>query len=147
MTGTMIQFLNKWLFSILGFVILFNYQNCAPGTGAQGDAALEAAMPADVIDHISTGQIELRLNKVVLAASDDSFNIDGKCEDEGSIMAWNLWDQQNVLVEKGRVACVNKSFNVVFEGAADIKCGESFIFSVNLGAKSGDKITVEKSCQ
>lgn len=145
MSGTRVQLFNKWLFTVLGFVVLFNYQNCAKQNGV--DPSIEAAMPVDVIDHLKVGQVKLALNKVVLSAKEDTFKLDGFCQSEGSIMAWNLWDPNNELLEKGHVECVNNAFSVVFEGAQEIKCGVSYTFAVNLGAKSADKMNLEKNCQ
>ncbi|MCM2280273.1 MAG: hypothetical protein NDI61_00345 [Bdellovibrionaceae bacterium] len=150
---------HKWsrysVLSMLGFLLLFQYQNCAPtpaGSSAIGDvkvALQQQGSPVDVIDQINEGKLAFATNQPIAIAAGESggmITLPGTCDPDqsGATLRWTVRDEAAAELGEGFVSCQDGAFTVTLS-KDDFDCG-SFHLVAQLGVAESPAVTITRQC-
>ena len=134
----------------LGFLMLFQYQNCAPAAG--GSRSLSSSNDNGVvttIDNVNlTTGVAFTQSKVQVASSDQPTVIDGDCAtaQEGAVLGWNVHDADGRMRESGYAQCEQGHFQVEMAPANELECDQTYDVSAQLASGSGGHVEVSRDC-
>jgi hypothetical protein len=153
----------RWLGSIglLGLLLLFSHQNCAPAGGVSSVSSTAAALSATG----STSQIQLTdegESSAALSFSSASAvltegalqnNVVGVCspQQQGALLAWDVQPVETggslgAQVLNGYATCTSGTFTVALGASSQLTCGVSYRLTAQLGVASPGVITVSVPC-
>jgi len=154
----------RWLGSIglMGLLLLFSQQNCAPAGGVSNVSSTVAAVSAtgseSQIQLPDEGESSAALSfshaSAVLTAGAPQNNVDGVCssEQQGSILSWNVQPVEadgslGTQVVNGFATCQSSGFTVQLGAASQLTCGVSYRLTAQLGLASPGIINLSVPCQ
>jgi hypothetical protein len=134
----------------LGFLMLFQYQNCAPAMQTVDMAKVsEEGLPVSTIDDVSgsTGVTFIQ-DKVQLVTNDQPTVLEGSCDtrQEGAILGWRVHDGDDNELERGYAVCEQGRFEVEMVPASVLECDKSYHLTAKLGVGSAGHLELERNC-
>jgi hypothetical protein len=135
------------LYVLLGFIMV-QYQNCAPGQNFDQNFELADGLShgVDAINPIRIGEISFVQEKLSLADREETVEARGLCEQSGSIISWQLVDDQGAAIDRGLSECDQGIFVVSLGEGWKSFCDETFVLEAKLGAKASSRMLVEALC-
>jgi hypothetical protein len=133
----------------LGFIMLFQYQNCAPATGARDLSTSSDNGLVTTIDDVnaSTGLAFVQ-SKVQVASSDQPTLIDGACasNQSGAVLGWKVHDADGNMMESGYSVCDQGKFQVEMAPANQLECDQPYDVSARLGSGQSGHVELSRDC-
>jgi hypothetical protein len=135
----------------MGLIMLFQYQNCAPASGARSMNAYSSNDNGVVttIDDVNaaTGVAFLQ-SKVQVASSDQPTVIEGECAaiQEGAVLGWKVHDDMGHMRETGYSQCEQGHFQVEMAPSNELECDKSYEVSAQLAAGVGGHVELQRDC-
>lgn len=123
----------------LGFLMLFQYQNCAPAAGVNALSSSKAngGGTVTIIDNMNlTSGLTFSNPSVVAPPSNAATVIDGACsvEQERSVLGWSVTNSSGTQMQKGNSVCSGGKFKVEMAPSNQMECGESYTLQASFGA-------------
>ncbi len=129
----------------LGFVMVFQFQNCAP---APGGAASDDSSPVHAINPVNgSSALRFAYEKVQVTDASESTVLEGECDRiaEGTVVDWDVQEGQTG-VTAGSVACDRGRFQVEIAPDRELECGKTYDVSARLDDGTEGRTQVEKVC-
>lgn len=134
----------------LGFLMLFQYQNCAPSmqsidmAKATGDSS-----PVSTIDDVNaTTAVSFVHEKIEVTSNDAPTVIQGACDmkQDGAILGWRVHDAEDNELQRGYSVCEQGQFEVEMVPASELECEKSYHVTAKLGLGSAGHMELERRC-
>ncbi len=133
----------------LGFMMLFQYQNCAPSSGARNLNSHNDNGIVTAIDDVnaSTGLVFVS-SKVQVASSDQPTVINGACSlsQSGAVLGWKVHDSNGNMMESGYSVCDQEKFQVQMAPANELECDQPYDVSAQLAAGQTGHVELSRDC-
>ena len=131
---------------LLGFAMLFQYQNCAPAPG--GDSASDSLSVNDIGPSTHTSALRFTYSKVQVSDQTPSTVLDGECDRiaEGTIVGWDVKDDTGASGSNGTVSCDRGKFQLAIDPKTQLECGKTYEVSARLADGTEGKTEVEMVC-
>ena len=131
----------------LGFMMLFQYQNCAPpphSVKASNDDGIVSTID-DV--NLTTG-VSFTQTKVRVASSPQPISVDGICQSQqdGAVLGWKVHDSAGHLRETGYAECAGGKFVVEMSPSNELDCDKSYMLSAQLSSGNVGVVDVRREC-
>lgn len=133
----------------LGLIMLFQYQNCAPATGAKSLSVNNDNGLVTTIDDVnSAAAVQFPQEKVQVASSDQPTLIDGECalQEGQAVLGWKATDGSGNTVETGYSVCDQGKFQVEMAPSNEMDCGASYTVKAQLGQGQAGEVQVSRDC-
>lgn len=154
----------RWLgtLGLLGLVLLFSHQNCAPPSGLKADTAIateigrvDIGQPVTIIDDSKT---EAALNfpypEIEFNAGTSNLTINGGCyaSQEGATLGWKVLEVSATgtvgqELGKGYASCSSGLFHVNLDSLpTPLACGQRYKIRAQLGFGTPGETIVSRRC-
>ena len=133
----------------LGFLMLFQYQNCAPAGGVNSMARLDDSSLVTTIDNVNgTTGVAFTQSKVQLATTDQPTVIDGACDmkQNGAVLGWKVHDSIGTEMERGYAVCEEGKFQVEMAPASQLECDLPYEVTARLNAGTSGHVEIRRDC-
>ena len=136
---------------LLGLIVVFQYQNCAPaGSGSSGSGATLGS-PVTIIDKndIQGLDVSFAQKQVTIQSSTETVDLDGICssQQDGSVFQWKLTDASNSRLDSGMITCKSGSFKVEINPTQALNCDQQYQVSAQLGLGQAGEVILTRKCQ
>jgi hypothetical protein len=130
--------------------MLFQYQNCAPASGARNlSSSNNDEGVVTTIDDVnaSTG-VAFTQSKVQVPSSDQPTLINGACASNqgGAVLGWKVHDADGNMMESGYSVCEKGKFQVQMAPANDLECDQAYQVSAQLAAGQSGHVELSRDC-
>ena len=136
---------------LLGLMVVFQYQNCAPagnGTSANGSAT---GSPVSIIDKNDVQGLDVSFaqKQVTIQSSTETVDLDGICssQQDGSVFQWKLTDSSSSQLDSGMITCKSGSFKVEINPTQALNCDQQYQVSAQLGLGQAGEVILTRKCQ
>ena len=133
----------------LGFIMLFQYQNCAPASGSRNLSSSNDNGLVTTIDDVNASSgLAFVQSKVQVASSDQPTVIDGSCSADqgGAVLGWKVHDVDGNMMESGYAVCDQGKFQVTMAPANELECDEPYDVSAQLAAGASGHVELSRDC-
>lgn len=135
----------------LGFLMLFQYQNCAPSMQAAEMAKLSSednSIVTTIDDTNGATAVSFPHEKVQLATNDQPTVLEGSCDvrQDGAILGWKVRDGEDNELERGYSVCEQGKFEVEMAPSTALECDKSYHVTARLGAGTSGHVELERHC-
>lgn len=109
--------------SALTFVVLFNFQNCAPAPSGVADAG--AGSDARLIEDHAKLELQFAQPDVQLRDEAAQADVSGLCSRarNGARLHWKLWQSSGAVLAEGDANCAAGGFHVLMGSVEPMVCG------------------------
>jgi hypothetical protein len=154
-----------WLASIgiLGLLMLFSHQNCAPTGHSVANAANGAGLvgapsapdaPVSIIDESKSAMhVSFSAKAVEIHAQANEVQLDGLCgvNQEGSVLAWhanaiNSDGSEGSEFARGFADCSAGVFKVQLSPTQDLACDQKYQVTARLGLGAAGEVVLTRRC-
>lgn len=135
----------------LGFIMLFQYQNCAPAQGTHSVSSVvsnDDSLVTTIDDVNATTGVAFTQEKVDLPSSADPTVIEGACDlkQSGSVLGWKVHDANGEEMERGYSLCDQGKFQVEMAPADELECDQSYDLTARLNQGSQGHVELKRDC-
>lgn len=136
----------------LGFLMLFQYQNCAPSMQAAEMAKLSSGSDDSLVTTIDDARsptaVSFPNEKIQLTSNDQPTVLEGSCDvsQDGAILGWRVRDGEDNELERGYSVCEQGKFEVEMAPATSLECDKSYHVTARLGAGTSGHVELERHC-
>lgn len=135
----------------MGFLLLFQYQNCAPSQ-VQTSANANDDSIVTIIDDVnySAPRVSFGQEKVALVTDDQPTVVIGTCDSvkqDGSILGWRVHDTNGDEHERGYAMCEHGQFVVEMAPSSGLQCDQAYQLSASFADGTQAAIEFKRDCQ
>lgn len=132
------------LLSLTMFLVLTQYQNCAP---QRPHSTTFNDSEVRIIDDWSNQKLALLDTRVELQTSATVVNIDGLCKrTDKSALSWKLNNQSDQTLEAGSSPCEMGGFRMVLDRVESLTCGEDYLLEVEHPSGEVGSLWLSRKC-
>lgn len=147
------RFKNSAIVLLALSLLVLQFQNCAQSSSDEYEPQDEKTIgegdqQESIINPITTGSLQFVEKIIQFDEAEDMVVAYGVCsaEQQGSLISWKLYDEDENELERGRSLCDLGAFEISFEGAQTLHCGSEQVLKAFLGAKSKSEVSLMKVC-
>ncbi len=136
----------------LGFLMLFQYQNCAPSMQTidmSSKVTSEESSPVSTIDDVNaTTAVKFMNEKIEVMSNEAPTIVQGACDvkQEGAILGWRVHDAEDNELQRGYSVCEQGQFEVEMLPASELECEKAYHVTAKLGLGSPGHMELERRC-
>lgn len=133
----------------LGFLMLFQYQNCAPAGGIGAMSRSDDSSMVTTIDNVNgTTGVAFTQEKMQLATTDEPTIIEGACDlkQNGAVLGWKVHNLRGAELERGYSVCEDGKFQVEMAPASQLECDQPYDVTARLNAGTSGHVEVSRDC-
>lgn len=136
----------------IGFLMLFQYQNCAPAAGIHSRSLASASSEDGIVTTIddvnATTGLAFSQSKVQVPPSDSPTVIEGACSQHqgGAVLGWNVRDSDGNMTQSGYSVCDKGQFQVTMAPANQLDCDQSYEVRAQLSKGQVGTVEVSRDC-
>lgn len=134
----------------LGFLMLFQYQNCAPANRgvASFSTAGEDQLVTTIDDVNETTGVSFAYSKVQVSENSQPTVVEGECDQrqDGAVLGWKMRDENNRAIEDGLSVCEGGKFQVETVPASELECDKSYHLTARLAAGTQGHVEIQRHC-
>lgn len=145
---------------MLGLLLLFSHQNCAPsnmsatGTAGGSSAGIDPSRPVTIIDDSkSTAAVSFPYAEVEIQSKTSDASLNGICstEQEGAVLGWKMNQVQDdgslgAEVAQGYAECSGGSFKVDLASVQGLVCDRKYAVTARLGFAKPGQTVIHRRC-
>ncbi len=133
---------------LLGLMVVFQYQNCAP---ASTSSSSSSSSPVSIIDKNDTQGLDVSFaqKSVTIQSSTEMVNLDGICssQQDGSVFQWQLKDTSGAVLDSGMITCQSGAFKVQINPTQALSCDQTYQVSAQLGTGQAGEVILTRKCE
>lgn len=134
----------------LGFLMLFQYQNCAPAMQSV-DLAKSTSDSSSVttIDNVNaTTAVNFVHEKIEVTSNEEPTVLQGECDlrQDGAILGWRVHDVEDNELQRGYSVCEQGHFEVEMVPASELECDKAYQVTAKLGLGKPGRLELARRC-
>lgn len=141
------KLMNMGSLGALGFIMLFQYQNCAPATGVRSMASDSSIV--NTIDDVNlTTGVQFASPKLELAMNNEPTLIEGACDSKqnGAVLGWKVHDANGEEKQRGYSVCEQGRFEVEMAPSSELECDQPYGVTARLNTGTSAQTEVHRAC-
>jgi hypothetical protein len=135
--------------AVLSFLLLFEFQNCAPATSPGASATSGDSTNVRIVDDLNKVELQFALSSVQVRDDAAVADVGGLCnrQRDGAALKWTVWVSAGQALLSGEASCDNGQFDLHMTGLDQMVCGVDHQLVVEGDWGGSASVEIQRRCE